>query len=133
MTSYCDVINIVYPVTMTSIRHCSILEFGRGHTIKESPQASPDLPTPLAPGKISRRVLLVTSTVKRSKGRSRTRCCDWLSDLVWSRLSGKTTHQSKSKVTENQSKVTENRIKGFKGYWKPIKGYWKPIKGYWKP
>ena len=30
MTSYCDVTNSVYPVTMTTIRHCSILEFGRG-------------------------------------------------------------------------------------------------------
>jgi len=30
MTSYCDVTNNVYPVTMTTIRHCSILGFGRG-------------------------------------------------------------------------------------------------------
>jgi len=30
MSSYCDVTNSVYPVTMTAIRHCSILEFGRG-------------------------------------------------------------------------------------------------------
>jgi len=30
MTSYRDVTNSVYPVTMTTIRHCSILEFGRG-------------------------------------------------------------------------------------------------------
>jgi len=30
MTSQCDVTNSVYPVTMTTIRHCSILEFGRG-------------------------------------------------------------------------------------------------------
>jgi len=30
MTSYCDVTNSVYPVTMTAIRHCSTLEFGRG-------------------------------------------------------------------------------------------------------
>ena len=29
-TSYRDVTNSVYPVTMTTIRHCSILEFGRG-------------------------------------------------------------------------------------------------------
>jgi len=28
MTSYCDVTNSVYPVTMTTIRNCSILEFG---------------------------------------------------------------------------------------------------------
>ena len=28
MTSYCDVTNSVYPVTMTTICHCSILEFG---------------------------------------------------------------------------------------------------------
>jgi len=46
-TSYCDVTNSVYPVTMTTIRHCSIIEFGRGHTIKKSPWASPDLCTPL--------------------------------------------------------------------------------------
>jgi len=30
MTSYCDVTNSVYPVTMTTKRHCSILQFGRG-------------------------------------------------------------------------------------------------------
>jgi len=29
MTSYCDVTNSVYPVTMTTIHHCSTLEFGR--------------------------------------------------------------------------------------------------------
>jgi len=34
MTSYCDITNSLYPVTMTTIRHCSILEFGEGHTIK---------------------------------------------------------------------------------------------------
>jgi len=86
---------------MTSIRHCSILQFGRGHTIKESPQASPDLSTPLAIGKIAKRVLLDMSTGKQSRGRPRTMSCDWLSDLVWSRLSGKTTHQSN--VTENRN------------------------------
>jgi len=47
VSSNCDVTNSVYPVTMTTIRHCSILEFGRGHTIKQSPGASPDLCTPL--------------------------------------------------------------------------------------
>ena len=49
MTSYCDVTNSAYPVTMTTIglRHCSILEFGRGHPIKQSPRASLDLCTPL--------------------------------------------------------------------------------------
>jgi len=30
MMSYCDVTNRVHQVTMTTIRHCSILEFGRG-------------------------------------------------------------------------------------------------------
>jgi len=31
MTSYCDVTNNVHPVTMTTtIRHCSMPEFGRG-------------------------------------------------------------------------------------------------------
>jgi len=30
MASYGDVTNSVYPVTMTTTRHCSILEFGRG-------------------------------------------------------------------------------------------------------
>jgi len=30
MKSYFDVTNSVYPVTMTTIRNCSILEFGRG-------------------------------------------------------------------------------------------------------
>jgi len=34
MASYCDVTNSVYPVTMTTIRHYLILEFGRGHAIK---------------------------------------------------------------------------------------------------
>ena len=29
-TSYCDVTNTVFPVTMTTTRHCSIPEFGRG-------------------------------------------------------------------------------------------------------
>ena len=49
MTSYRDVTNnSVYLVTMTtmSLRHCSIREFGRGHTIKQSPRASLDLCTP---------------------------------------------------------------------------------------
>jgi len=32
MTSYCDVANNVYPVTMTTIRRCSILGFGRGES-----------------------------------------------------------------------------------------------------
>jgi len=32
---------------MTTIRHCSIIEFGRGHPIKQSSRASPDLYTPL--------------------------------------------------------------------------------------
>jgi len=30
MASYCDVTNNVYPVTITTIRHCSILEYGMG-------------------------------------------------------------------------------------------------------
>ena len=30
ITSYCDVTKSVYPVTMTTTHHCSILEFGRG-------------------------------------------------------------------------------------------------------
>jgi len=30
MTSYCDVTNSVYAVTMTTIRHCSMWEFGYG-------------------------------------------------------------------------------------------------------
>jgi len=30
MTSYCDVTNSAYAITMTTISHCSILEFGRG-------------------------------------------------------------------------------------------------------
>jgi len=38
MTSYCDVTNIVYPVTMTTIGYCSKLGFSRGHRIKQSPQ-----------------------------------------------------------------------------------------------
>ena len=32
--------------TMTTIHHCSTLEFGRGRAIKQSPRASPDLCTP---------------------------------------------------------------------------------------
>ena len=48
MTSYCDVTNSVYPITTTTIRHCSIVEFGRGHPIKKSPRTLPDLCTPLA-------------------------------------------------------------------------------------
>ena len=38
MTSYYDIENSVYTVTMTTIRHCSILEFGRAHTIKQLPR-----------------------------------------------------------------------------------------------
>jgi len=34
MASYCEVANSVYPVAMTAIRHCSVLEFNRGHPIK---------------------------------------------------------------------------------------------------
>jgi len=48
MTSYCDVTTSVYPVTMTTKYHCSILEFGWDHIIKKSPRASPDLCTPLS-------------------------------------------------------------------------------------
>jgi len=47
MTSYYDATNSVYPVTMTTIHQCSMLGFGRGHPIKQSPQASPDLCTSL--------------------------------------------------------------------------------------
>jgi len=35
MSSYCDVTKNVYPVTMDTIHHCSILEFGKGHTIQQ--------------------------------------------------------------------------------------------------
>ena len=44
MSSYCDVTKSVYPVTMTTVRHCSKLEFGRGHTIK---QIAPGITRPL--------------------------------------------------------------------------------------
>jgi len=47
MTPRCDVTNNVYPATMTIIRDCSVWEFFRGHTIKQSPQASPDVCMPL--------------------------------------------------------------------------------------
>jgi len=47
MTLYCDVTNSIYPITMTTMRHCSILDFGRGHPFKQSPRASPYLCTPL--------------------------------------------------------------------------------------
>ena len=50
MTSECDVAKSAYPVTITTIRHCSKREFGRGHTIKQSPRASPDLCKPLSQG-----------------------------------------------------------------------------------
>jgi len=30
MTSYCDITNDIYPVTITTICHCSILEFFKG-------------------------------------------------------------------------------------------------------
>jgi len=44
MTWYCDVTNSVYLVTMTTIRHCSILEFGR----RASNQAvAPEITRPL--------------------------------------------------------------------------------------
>jgi len=48
MTPDCDVTNTEYRVTVTSIRHCSILQFGGGHTIKQSPRASPGLCMPLS-------------------------------------------------------------------------------------
>jgi len=44
-TSYFEVTNIVYPQLMTNIRHCSMLEFGGGHTIKQTPRLSPDVCT----------------------------------------------------------------------------------------
>jgi len=46
MTSYCDVTNSVYPVTMTTIglRHCSILEFGKGVS---NQAVGPGIPRPL--------------------------------------------------------------------------------------
>jgi len=47
MTSYCDVTNSAYPGTMTTTRHCSLLKFGKRHTTKLSPWASPVLCTPL--------------------------------------------------------------------------------------
>jgi len=49
MTSYYDVTNNVFPVTMTTIRHCSILEFGRGASNQAVARASPDLCMPLHP------------------------------------------------------------------------------------
>jgi len=47
MTSYNAVTNSAYPVTLCTIRDWSILEFGRGHTTKQSPRASSDLCRPL--------------------------------------------------------------------------------------
>jgi len=44
MTSYCDVKNSVYPITMTTTRHCSILEFGRGAS---NQAVAPDITRPL--------------------------------------------------------------------------------------
>ena len=49
MTSHCDVTNSVYPVTMTAIHHCSILEFGRGASNQAIAPSSPDFCTPLLP------------------------------------------------------------------------------------
>jgi len=50
MTSECDLTKSAYPVTMTTVRQCSIREFGRGYTIKQLPRASPDLCKPLIQG-----------------------------------------------------------------------------------
>jgi len=44
MTSYCDVTNCIYPVTMTTIRHCLILEFDRG---PYNQQVAPGITRPL--------------------------------------------------------------------------------------
>ena len=44
MTLYCDVTNSVYPVTMTTVRQCSILEFGRGES---NQAAAPGIARPL--------------------------------------------------------------------------------------
>jgi len=41
------VTNSAYLVTMTTICHCSTLEFGRELTINQLPRASADLYTPL--------------------------------------------------------------------------------------
>jgi len=50
MMPLCDVTNSVYPVTMTTIRHYSILEFGRrAYNQAVAPRTSPDLCTPLFP------------------------------------------------------------------------------------
>jgi len=49
MTSYCDVTNSVYPVTLTTTHHSAAPCYNLlgGHTIKQSSRASPNLFTPL--------------------------------------------------------------------------------------
>ena len=60
MTSYRDVTNSAYLLTMTTMGlcHCSILEFGRGHPMKQSPRASLDLCTSLITRKYNLIVIL---------------------------------------------------------------------------
>jgi len=43
-TSYCDVTNSLYAVKMTTIRHCSMLEFGKG---AYNPKVVPGITRPL--------------------------------------------------------------------------------------
>jgi len=69
MTSQYDVTNSVYPVIMTTMRHCSILEFGRGHPIKQSPRASPDLCTPLDIRHVRRQLAAIWSVANSSYNR----------------------------------------------------------------
>jgi len=45
MTSECDVTKSAYPVTMTTIRHCSIREFGRGRASNQA--VAPGIARPL--------------------------------------------------------------------------------------
>ena len=77
VTSYCDVTNIVYPVTMTTmgLRHCSILEFGRGASNQ-----------PVAPG-ITRPLHATGSRVRSQiRGRQKVFTCSNTPASLWQQL-----------------------------------------------
>ena len=95
MTSYCDVTNSVYPVIMTTIRHCSILEFGTGasnqavtpgitrplHTTAQGPCGSSGSVTPVQRPSSHILQLLILILQRQwsisKKGTSGTLDCSW--------------------------------------------------------
>jgi len=88
MTSYCDVTNSVYPATMATIGHCSILEFGRGAS---NQAVAPGITRPLHTTGCAKPLLKSTDLIS---------CRTILSDpssriqLTWSTSKGYSIHQA---------------------------------------